>query len=442
MSKWAVLLVALVGCRGGDTKTRRTGSAAPVEMITQAQVPDGGLGAAGTVADEIEPNDGEDVATPVTLGGTARGKLDDETDVDYYRLEVDKAGVLQVSLSGIEGMDLSLELIDGAGASLGKSERAGARIKEGIPNAGVTPGRYTIVVRQVPKKKPKPAKKAKKGAPAAEPAPVPVASAPIYEVSAQLVPLPTGGEREPDDDRGTANDLIVSDNAVGFIGWSGDKDVWKLSVETLSEKNALDIKVSAVEGLALELEVADGVGVVLATRKAPRGQALSLQNLLPLVPDGAPPFYYLTVRADRSNPETPYTLHATAQVLGPDPELEPNDNPERPQTIAADRTVVHASWTPGDIDCFTIPPGATERTVEFSIDTPSDIDLAGELLVDGKVVATANKGTKGVLEKVSALVPANAKVVLRVKNPDATSSTAAKYDVSVLESSATGDNAP
>lgn len=443
MSKWGtVALVALVGCRGGDTRTRRTGSAAPVEMITQAQVPDGG--ASGAMADEIEPNDGEDVATPVALGGTARGNMDSDTDADYYRLEVDRPGVLQISLSGIEGTDLSLELIDGAGVSLGKSERAGVRIKEGIPNAGVTPGRYTVVVRQVPKKKPKPAK-AKKGAPApaAEPeAPAVAVVAPVYELSAQLVPLAAGSEREPDDDRGTANDLIVSDNAVGFVGWSGDKDVWKLSVETLSEKNALDIKISAVEAVALELEVADGVGVVLATRKGPRGQALSLQNLWPLVPEGAPPFYYLTVRADRSNPETAYTLHASAQVLGPDPELEPNDNAERPQTIAAERTVVHASWTPGDIDCFTVPPAATERTIEFSIDTPSEIDLAGELLVDGKVVATANKGTKGVLEKVSAPVPANAKVVLRVKNPDAAATAEAKYDVSVLESSATGDNAP
>jgi hypothetical protein len=129
-------------------------------------------------------------------------------------------------------------------------------------------------------------------------------------------------------------------------------------------------------------------------------------------------------------------------VLGPDPELEPNDNAERPQMIAADRTVVHASWTPGDIDCFTLVPAATDRTVEFTIDTPSEIDLAGELLVDGKVVATANKGTKGVLEKVSALVPANTKVVLRVKNPDAAASAEAKYDVRVLESSATGDNVP
>src|SRR5690606_9559861 len=107
-----------------------------------------------------------------------------------------------------------------------------------------------------------------------EPAPAP---APVYELTAQLVNTPKGGELEPDDDRGTANDLIVADNVTGYIGWSGDRDVWKLSVETLSDKNLLDIHVSAVEGVALELEIADGLGQPLATREAPRGTPLVMR---------------------------------------------------------------------------------------------------------------------------------------------------------------------
>jgi hypothetical protein len=443
--RWALVLVALAGCRGGDSKTRRTGSAAPVEILNTPQLPDAGAGG-GPSADEIEPNDGEEVASPIALGGTARGRLETDADIDFYRLDVDRPGVLQVSLSGIDGVDLALDMTDSAGASVGRSDRTGVRLKEGIPNAGVTPGRYTLIVRHAPKKKqpkPKPPKKgtAAAAAAAAE-AEKPAAPAPVYELSAQIVPLPLGGEREPDDDRGTANDLIVADNASGFLGWTDDKDVWKLSVETLSEKNALDIQVSAIEGVTLTLEIADGIGTLLATRKGLRGQPLTVHGVLPVVPDGAPPFYYLTLRGDRSNPETAYTLHATARVLGPDAELEPNDNVDKPQAIAPDRTVVHASWGPGDIDCFAIAVATTPRTVDVSIDTPSEIDLAAELLVDGKVVATANKGGKGVLEKVSAPVPAGAKAVVRVKNPDAAATAEASYDVSVQESSATGDNAP
>ena len=55
---WVVILVALVGCRGDSTRTKRTGSAAPVEMITQPQLGDGGMAGTGAITDEIEPNDG------------------------------------------------------------------------------------------------------------------------------------------------------------------------------------------------------------------------------------------------------------------------------------------------------------------------------------------------------------------------------------------------
>src|SRR5262245_60029142 len=120
MTKWLVTsLVLIAACRGGGGKTRRTGSAAPVEIINEAQLPDAGRGP-GPNSDEIEPNDGEEVASPIALGGTARGKIDPETDVDYYRLDVDRAGTLQVTLSGIEGVDLVLELTDASGAMVAK----------------------------------------------------------------------------------------------------------------------------------------------------------------------------------------------------------------------------------------------------------------------------------------------------------------------------------
>lgn len=430
MKYFAALCVVLIACRGSSTKSKRTGSAAPVEILNE--LPDAGHAGPAVTADEIEPNDGTEVATPLAMGGTARGKLESEGDIDYYRIQVDKQGVLQAMLSGVDGQDLILELADPSGTSLAKSDRGGVRVKEGIPNAGVTPGRYDLIVRQAPKKKTKP----KKGAVEAAPPP-----APVYELVVQMIAPAPGSEREPDDDRGTANDLIVGDNATGFIGWTGDRDVWKLSVEALSEKNALDIEVSAVEGVSLELEVADAMGQLLATRKAPRDVPLVVRGLLPVVKDGASPFHYVTIKADKSNPETTYTLHAQAHVIGTDEELEPNDLVDKPMQMPPDRTVVHATWTPGDVDCFALAPVATEQTVDVSVDTPAEINLDVELLVDGKSVALANKAGKGAVEKLSAKVPANGKAVIRVKNPDTNAKVEAKYDLSVQESG-TGDNAP
>jgi hypothetical protein len=436
----AIVATACSACRGGGTKTKRTGSAAPVEVINAPQLADAGRGP-GPDADEAEPNDGDEVATPMSIGGTARGKIDPENDVDYFHFKVDRAGVLAVSLSGIEGMDLQVELADSSGSVVGKSDRGAARVKEGLPNVGVQPGRYTLIVKQVKKKPAKPAKRGKKAPePAVDPN-APASVVPVYELTAQMVDTAKGSEREPDDDRGTANDLIVADNAIGYVGWTNDRDVWKLSVETLSDKNLLDVHVSGIEGITLELEISDGLGNALATRKAAKGTPLVMKGLMPNVPPGAPPFHYLTVRADKSNPETPYTLHATERIGGLDEEVEPNDLVDKPYMLPTDRTVVNASWSPGDIDCFGISPAGTARQIDVTVDPPGELNVDVELLIDGKSIAVANQGKKGVPEKLTAIAPPNGHPVVRVKNPDG-SNTSASYKVTIQESTATDDNAP
>src|SRR5262249_42926120 len=153
----------------------------------------------------------------------------------------------------------------------------------------------------------------------------------------------------------------------------------------LSAKNALDIELSAVEGLALTLEIADGVGHPIVTRKGPRGGPLVVRGFVPQVPAGAPPFHYLTVKADRSNPETAYQLRVTAKLIAPDAEAEPNDTPDTAMVMPLDRKVLHAHWSTGDIDCFAIPPEDAPRTLDVSIDTPSGLDLAIDVLLDGKL---------------------------------------------------------
>jgi hypothetical protein len=425
----SLLLLALAlagGACGKAAKQKRAGDAAPVEVVTQPMLADAGAPGA---SDEIEPNDGDDVATALPLGATVRGKIEPDADVDHYKLEVSEAGALSIDVPGVDGVDLVVELEDQAGTVIAKSDRGGVRMREGFPNVGVTPGKYIVVVKA--KKATAPTKKPAKGKAPPPDAAAPAKPAPVYEITAKLAPPPANGEREPDDDRGTALDLVVGDTVNGYIGWSGDADVWKLSVETLSEKNALDVDVSAIEGVALTVEVADGIGNVLATRKAPRGAPLAIRGLVPVVAQGAPPFHYLTIKGDKSNPETAYQLRVSAKVPGPDAELEPNDVPEKAMPFPADRTVVHGVWTPGDVDNFSVPSDPAARTLEVSVDTPPESDLNLELLVDGKVVAKSEKAGKGAAEAASANVPAGATLVIRVKGTDASSEGA--YDVKLAE---------
>ena len=420
----AFLLAMVVACHGSGDKPKSTrGSASPVEIVNQPQFPDAGGRAAGASGDEIEPNDGDDVATPFPVDSTMRGKLDPDNDVDHFRIDVEKAGVLQLMVGAVDA-DLVVELEDGNGALVARSDRGGARVKEGLPNFGVMPGRYTAVVKAAVKRKPKPVKGR---APPPPPADKPV---PVYELTSALVATPPNGEREPDEDRGTANDLLIGDAGTGYIGWTGDVDVWKLSVETLSAKNSIDIEVSAVEGVALELAIDDGIGSPVITRKAPRGAPLVVRGLVPNVPANSPPYHYLTVRGTGSNPETAYTVRVTAGVPVTDAELEPNDSVDKPFVMPNDRTVVHAKWTPGDVDCFAVSGAGT---ITASVNPPGDWDPIAELFVDGKSVMVANKGKKGAEEKVSAPVPSGGRAVVCVKSADPNATGEAAYDVTIQD---------
>ncbi|MBA3458936.1 MAG: hypothetical protein H0T46_03175 [Deltaproteobacteria bacterium] len=423
----AVLLVA--SC--GKSRQKRAGDAAPVEIVQQPVGGDAGAGSAAST-DEIEPNDGDDVATPYALGATARGRIEPETDADFYKLVLNDSGALTVELTAVEGMDLTLEVLDAGGSLLAKSDRGAIKVKEGVPNLGVNPGRYTLVVRakKPPTAKPTPTKKGAKKPPIDAGVAGPT-NTPVYELTARIGAVAANSEREPDDDRGTANDLIVGDTASGFVGWVGDVDVYKLSVEAVSAKNNVDLEVSGVEGVALTVEIADALGKVLMTRKTGKGAPLIVRGLVPFVPSGSPPFHYILVKGTSSNHETAYQLRVLEKVTGPDAEAEPNDTAERAMPVPPDRTVVHGSWTPGDVDFYALPVEQAARSVEITIQPGGDTDVTAEVIVDGKVIAKGERQGKGAEERLTAAVPAGATALLKIT---ATANSAeGTYDISMQD---------
>ena len=433
MRRLAIVLVAIAACScGNKNKQKRAGDAAPVEIVQQPVGSDAGAGG-GPTGDEVEPNDGEDVATQLPLGTTLRGRIEPDTDADFYKLELKDPGALTVEIKEVDGMDLTLEILDAGGTSLAKSDRGGVKVREGVPNLGVTPGRYTLVVRAKKPPAVKPGKQAKPAKPAkqANAGSAAGAATPVYEITAKVTTPAANAEREPDDDRGTANDLIVGDTATGFIGWSGDADVWKLSVEALSAKNVVDVEISAVDGVALTLELADGVGHPLLVRKAPRGAALIARGLVPVVPPGAPPFHYLTIRGDRSNHETAYQLRVSEKIPVGDAEAEPNDTPDHAMPWPSERTKMAGAWSPGDLDLFQLPVEQAARTVEITIDPPGEADLSAEVLIDGKPVGKGERTGKGAQEKFSVAIPAGVAAILKIKGTD--SSVEGAYEVALQD---------
>jgi glucose/mannose transport system substrate-binding protein len=75
----------------------------------------------------------------------------------------------------------------------------------------------------------------------------------------------------------------------GWIGWSGDVDLWKLSLEGVGDRYALDFEVSGVEGLSLSVEVLDAAGVEMPTtldELFAAGEAIREAGYIPLAHGG------------------------------------------------------------------------------------------------------------------------------------------------------------
>ena len=417
----AIALVAAAGACGKGSRVRPARDAAPVVMVDP--------GANRAAVEEKEPNGSRAEATPIKLGGAARGTLDGTDDVDVYKVPITAPGALKVAVSGVDGVDLVVEVADAGGAVVARSDRGPAPLGEGVPNLGVVRGDYFISVKELVK----PAKpgKPRRGQPDAAPPVTRTGPSPAYELTAEVVTPAPDAEKEPDDDAGAANDLFPGDTVTGFIGWTGDVDVWKLSLETLTTNNAIDLELAALDGVTLTLEVSDAAGKPVQSRKGGKSAGVVLRSLAPRQPEGSPPFHYVRIKADRSNPDAPYTLSVRGRLLGLDEETEPNDKPEIALPLAGERGTLKATYAAGDVDCFAIAPQPEPQTVAITVQSPDGIDAAVRLEGPTGVLAKADAGKAGAAEKIETTLPAGARgvVIVTFKPPKADPGTSRDYEV-------------
>jgi hypothetical protein len=453
-----VALAAACGNGGGGAKKARDRDGGPaVEMV------DGpGAGVEMQAVDEKEPNGTPAEAGALAVGGAVVGALDGETDVDVYKVTVGHAGLLKAGLDGIDKVDLMLELRNAAGEVLARSDRGPAKITEGIPNFPVAKGDYYLAVSEFvkPRKKAKPAKpKSTKGKKAAAPAP-PVEAAPAgpdpdarqglsppYRLSVEIaLPVPVkiavnADEPEPNDDAGGAHEVLLGDTFRGYIGWGGDVDVWKLSLEGFTAEYSLDVDVGGVEGLALTIEILDGSGGSLIKRTGTKGGAVAIRNLVPEVGPSAAGaagggYYYAKVTADRSNPSATYSFKTSTRLLEPEEEIEPNDD-------AASATEMRDATRPytgvrrgfasaGDVDCYLLEASSEDMVLDITVDPPAAFDAVIEAaIVGGASLAEVDGGKAGQREAVSGLrVPKGKSVLVTLKGKGKGAGEAAPYQLS------------
>jgi hypothetical protein len=421
-----VLVIALAalpaGCgkrKGGAKRIPRDGDAQAVVVVED------GVPTAETL-EEREPNDDANRATSLALGAIGRGNLDGESDVDVYRVELSAAGTLAARLSGVDGVDLALELLDAVGAQLARSDRGPASTVEGLANYPLGPGVYYLAVREFV------SKKRQKQGPRTGPSPT-------YDLAVELVAEPAPEqEREPNDDAATAREILIGDDGAGYIGWAADIDMWKLPIEGFTAQYSLDMDITGVPGVTLTLDVLDDDGALVLRRKGEADGGLCVRNLVPVVEETAlqgpaQRFFYARLEARRSNPVDPYRLHVATRLLDLDEEIEPNDEAGHATPLREDDRTSEGKragfLTVGDVDQYRLAPGEQPALLTVEV-TPRDAaNVTVTVLVGGETLAMANAGDKGSKEYLAdVVIPAGKAAHVQVSGAGALGD-AARYDL-------------
>ena len=418
---WSIAALAVGACKGESAshdRIGRSGDAAPVVMVDR---PGGGAGADPTSDLPLEREPNAKPADALALGAGAQGVLDGEADVDVFVIDSPGPRMLTAALAPMAGIDARLELRDRSFTLIAASDRGGAGIGEGLADAPLDKGRFYLVVREIAK--PQKAAKPRPGAGAGSGAAAPtgrIGRSPPYTLTATMIADPAAGaEREPDDDAGAANDVSLIEPATGHIGWSGDVDVWKLSLEGLADGNGLDVTVTAVPGVSLGLAVTDAADRPRVAATGLPGQPLTLRSVAPRLDPGQAPVHYVKVSGKPSDPGAAYTLSVAARLLDLDEEAEPNDKPALATPLrygGDDAGSMRALIGPGETDVFLLSPSSGPRQLDATVDGVAGVDFVCEVLLSAAGTSTGkgDRGGSGAGEDCTGAVPAGAESYVRI----------------------------
>lgn len=378
--------------RGGAKKIPRDRDAMDVVIVDNTKPSEMKFG------QEVEPNNEQAAANALVVGSGMRGTIDGYTDADFYKITLKEAGILDAQLSGIEKVDLMLDLRDVDGKVIAKSDRGPKKINEGIPNYPLAAGDYYLVVAEFVKKSQRKKKTGREGL------------SPIYDLSVKVgVTAPADFEVEPNTDAGDAKKMLIGDEHYGYIGWSKDVDTWRMGLDGFTDNYSADIDLTGVDGVTYTLEVIDPTGEEILVRKGKKGGGLELRNFVPDLSDDAPRDHYVRISARRSNPSQRYEIVMTTRlVIAEEEEVEPNDKPDTATSLRADGTEdkgTHSGYlTTGDEDYYYLEVGGEPSLLDVQVVPPAKSNVKIEVgEVGGEKLGMTDRGKRGAAETLDGL---------------------------------------
>ena len=355
------------------------------------------------LVDESEPDDDQQHAQPIESQKGIRGTISAPKpgrgkqlvgDVDWYTW-VEPGGAAspdggaggelheaRIELTGVPGVDLSLEALDGDGKRLVVASEGAVGEGEIIPSLVLEAGRsYYLRVRALN----------------------PVEGAAPYQLVVRSQPLQPGSEREPNDDAAHATPLPSISDATGSYGRRRDEDWLRLPPSPIPG-GTLRAELSPVDGVAplLRIVTADATNpkvapVVLAEAKGSKGDELRMRNA-PLPANG-----FVVVKAQEGkNLDVKWTLKLYAEPPLDGAEREPNDTVAQANALAFQgQAEVSGFLWPGDADVYRVTGVQPDALVTVTLDPLERVDLRLERLApDGKSLVKADDGGAGKGERL------------------------------------------
>ncbi len=233
---------------------------------------------------ESEPNNRTVDATPVTLGLPMQGALGlpaigERADQDFFEIRYDgpNGHVLDVNVTGVEGVDIVLEVYDMGGRRMAGSNGAGVGEGEQVSGVQWTGVPLYALVREL----------WTQGIP-----PRPAPDSP-YTLTATFEARQVGTEKEPNGMPGKAEAVLPGEKRRGVVSEPQDVDLYVLPPVPVDGR-LLTVSLMAPPEQALDLTLVDGAGKILQKYPAPAGRQSTVRVFV--APMGRMPLH-LGVRA-------------------------------------------------------------------------------------------------------------------------------------------------
>ncbi len=398
--------------------------------------PDAGTIDAGPkMLSEKEPNDGPSNALVIDRSSIVEANLAADPargDEDWYRLTASLPNTVDVTVTCPPGADIALEVVDETRAVLTQINSAGAGASERHPNLDVSGNTFIRVTGL------------KKGAGGA------------YTLSAAFHPREPGFELEPNDRKVDATLTPMGQAVSGYVAHGNDQDWFRFELaqadafdagaaEAISapaleqdagigsmapgagppamiaeKKLALRIDVSAVEGVAFEVQLLTEAEAVLFTAKSAEGSGLSLRNIGARATDRV---LYVVLKPTGKkgfNPGTYYTLTVAPEESNGTTELEPNDEAAKATDLPPNSSRDGFISPRGDIDYYRLlTDGPSVVRLQISGVEKLDLVLSVVKVTEGKpeeIVLKANEGGVKEPEQLNDVF-CNGSCLIRVDTP-------------------------